>query len=318
MKCPSCGYNSFDHLEHCKKCGFPLYTGTGTLATEAGKKAGRKSRGRSEKAPADHLSGELFLDIPIRDAEPPPQTDARKAGEHSRKRTSARSGDMPDESYELFPVSKDSEAVKYGGERPQDLSPGVSYNAPPVVERVEDLRADPFAVMESGGADYRQDKQKRALTYERDTDVYNLAGFVSRAAALVIDVSIVSLVALLAVFTGLVVVYGFDFGMYGAGNMIMPLYMALFLLSSTYFVFFHGYGGQTVGKTVMGIKLINSEGGGVGLWEAFVRWMGYYISGAFLFAGFLWYLVDSECQTWHDKIAGTYVVKDQAIDAASR
>ena len=146
--------------------------------------------------------------------------------------------------------------------------------------------------------------------YKREADVYNLAGFISRALAMIIDIAIVSLIALLSVFAGLFIVYGFNFGAYGSGNITLPLYLVLFLLSSTYFVFLHGYGGKTAGKTLLGIKLINNEGEGVGLWEAFVRWIGYYISGVFLFAGFLWFLVDSECQTWHDKIAGTYVVKD--------
>ncbi|MEW6145110.1 MAG: RDD family protein [Thermodesulfobacteriota bacterium] len=310
MKCPSCGYNSFDHLEHCKKCGFPLYTGTAPLTQETGKKAGRKSRGRSEKPSGDPLTGELFLDIPIRDADAPLRTESGKPGPSGRRRTSARADGPPAESYELFPASKDVEAGKYGGERPQDLSPGASYKAPLKERDTSDTHNDPFAFIEGGDAYYEPYGDKGAESYARDTDVYNLAGFVSRALALIIDILIVSLIALLAVFAGLFVVYGFDFGAYGSGNIIQPLYAVLFLLSSTYFVFFHGYGGKTVGKTVMGIKLMNSEGEGVGLWESFVRWVGYYISGAFLFAGFLWFLVDSECQTWHDKIAGTYVVKD--------
>lgn len=310
MKCPSCGYNSFDHLEHCKKCGFPLYTGTASLTSEAGKKAGRKSRWRTEKSSRDTLSGELFLDIPIRDADAPLRTEPIKPGAPGRKRTSATAGDPPLESYELFPVSKDVEAGKYRGERPQDLSPGAPYKAPLREEGKSNFRSDPFAFIESGDAVNGPETEKGAESYARDMDVYNLAGFVSRALAMIIDILIVSLIALLAVFAGLFVVYGFDFGAYGSGNIILPLYLVLFLLSSTYFVFFHGYGGKTVGKTVMGIKLIDSGGEMVGLWEAFVRWIGYYVSGAFLFAGFLWFLVDSECQTWHDKIAGTYVVKD--------
>jgi uncharacterized RDD family membrane protein YckC len=311
MKCPSCGYNSFDHLEHCKKCGFPLYTGTASLTSEAGKKAGGKSRVRTEKSSGDPQTGDLFLDIPIRDTDAQLRTESLKPGAPpGRKRTSARADDPPVESYELFPVSKDVEAGKDRAERPHDSYPGGSFRAPLKEKDISDPRKNPFAFIEKTEAAYEPDAGNRAESYARDTDVYNLAGFVSRALALIIDTLIVSLIALLAVFAGLFIVYGFDFGAYGSGNIILPLYMVLFLLSSTYFVFFHGFGGKTVGKTLIGIKLINSEGEGVGLWEAFVRWMGYYISGAFLFAGFLWFLVDSECQTWHDKIAGTYVVKD--------
>ena len=76
------------------------------------------------------------------------------------------------------------------------------------------------------------------------------------------------------------------------------------------FVFLQGLTGTTVGKMVMGIKLINNQGDKVGLWDSLVRWIGYYLSVTFLFIGFLWSLFDQDSQTWHDKIAGTYVVKD--------
>jgi uncharacterized RDD family membrane protein YckC len=279
-------------------------------APSPGKKAGGKSRRRRESGSGDTLTGELFLDIPIRDTAAPLETGSRKTGASERKRPSARESDLKDESYELFPASKDVEADKYGEEGADDISRGARNTAPLPEEDVSDLRADPFAFIESGGAVYRQDTEKRAEFYERETDVFNLAGFIPRAIALIIDISIVALIALLAVFAGLFVVYGFDFGAYGTEGIVLPLYLVLFFLSSTYYIFFHGLGGKTVGKMLMGVKLINGEGEGVGLWEAFVRWVGYYISAGFLFAGFLWALVDSECQTWHDKIAGTYVVKD--------
>ncbi len=58
----------------------------------------------------------------------------------------------------------------------------------------------------------------------------------------------------------------------------------------------------------VGIRIISSEGNELGLWESFMRWVGYYISAVFLFAGFIWSVFDQDSQTWHDKIAGTYVV----------
>ena len=41
---------------------------------------------------------------------------------------------------------------------------------------------------------------------------------------------------------------------------------------------------------------------------AFVRSLMKLISGAVLLIGYLWMLWDPEKQTWHDKVAGTYVV----------
>lgn len=309
MKCPSCGYNSFDHLEHCKKCGSPLNAAASPPESESGKKARKKSRGPRNDS-GEPLTGELFLDIPIREANAESYAESGGPAASRHKRTSARAGDLPPESYELFPLSKEVDTSRYREEKPEGLS-RVAPGALPVTEEdLPDLRQDPFAAINDEEAHYEQDSGKIAGYYEREADVYNLAGFISRAFAMIIDIAVVSLIALLAVFAGLFIVYGFNFGAYGSGDIMLPLYLVLFLLSSTYFVFLHGYGGKTAGKALLGIKLINNEGEGVGLWQAFVRWIGYYISGVFLFAGFLWSLVDSECQTWHDKIAGTYVVKD--------
>ena len=299
MKCPSCGYNSFDHLEYCKKCGSPLVKGA-EFETPAAKD-NRKTRNRGVKDHAEPESGELFLDIPIREPESRPIARRKRIQE-------ARTGGEP-ESYELFPESKE---IEYDG-KPTGIKrnePRAAREAIDETEFTEPLQEDPFTEIENDGEEFDRGPGSKTDQYVQEADVYNLAGFIPRAFALLIDIAIVSLIALLACFTGLFVLYGFDFGMYGSENLFMPVYMTLFLLSSTYFVFFHGYGGMTVGKMVLGIKLINRYGEGIGIWDAFLRWIGYFISGAFLFAGFLWSLVDSESQTWHDKIAGTYVVKD--------
>lgn len=302
MKCPSCGYNSFDHLEYCKKCGSPLGRDTESeTAEEMGHKTSRARPGRGYSEP---VSGDLFLDIPIRD------TDSQTRTETRRNRTTGARTDTQAESYELFPASKDIEGAVRAGERTGEASPSAPETIAVPEQVVEAPQPDPFALIESDGGSFEPEPDKVRESYGREADVYSLAGFLPRAFALVIDIVLVSLIALLAYYAGLFVVYGFDFGSYDSEILFLPVYMTLFLLSSTYFVFLHGYGGMTVGKMVMGIKLINRYGEGIGIWDAFVRWIGYYISGAFLCAGFLWSLVDSECQTWHDKIAGTYVVKD--------
>lgn len=302
MKCPSCGYNSFDHLEHCKKCGSPL--GRDTQSEETEEKGHRKTRARPGKEFSEHESGDLFLDIPIRDTKPQSRTEAR------RKRTSGARTETHAESYELFPASKDIEDRLRGGEAEESVLPAAPETSVVPEQVVEVPQPDPFAFTGNDAGAFELEPDGVKEPYGREADVYNLAGFLPRAFALIIDIVLVSLIALLACYAGLFVVYGFDFGSYDSENLFMPIYVTLFLLSSTYFVFFHGYGGMTVGKMIMGIKLINRYGEGIGIWDAFVRWIGYYISGAFLCAGFLWSLVDSECQTWHDKIAGTYVVKD--------
>jgi len=144
--------------------------------------------------------------------------------------------------------------------------------------------------------------------FEEDILTFNLAGLNSRAVAFFIDLIIISLVALLAFGIGIFFVK--DAGDIVLDRVFMPIYLLLFFLGSSYFVVLNGYGGKTIGKMIMGIRIISTEGSNIGFWQSFARWIGYYISGAFLFIGFLWSIFDKNSQSWHDKIAGTYVVRD--------
>jgi len=147
-------------------------------------------------------------------------------------------------------------------------------------------------------------------SYENETLVFNLAGFFSRATAFMIDLFIVAMTAFLAIITGFKILSGPNGVSESTNDLFIPVYLALLLLASSYFIFFHGLAGKTVGKMMLGIRVINGEGESIGIWDAFLRWIGYFISASFLFIGFLWALFDSEGQTWHDKIAGSYVVRD--------
>jgi uncharacterized RDD family membrane protein YckC len=68
------------------------------------------------------------------------------------------------------------------------------------------------------------------------------------------------------------------------------------------------WGGYTIGKKIMGVRVVSVNGKPISLVEAFVRSISKILS-YFLFLGFLWMLWDEKSQTWHDKIADTYVVE---------
>ena len=82
------------------------------------------------------------------------------------------------------------------------------------------------------------------------------------------------------------------------------------LTSLAYFTFFEGGGsGQTVGKRVMGIRVIDfASGGSIGYGRALLRWIGRIVSGIACLLGYLWMLWDKEKQCWHDKAANDVVV----------
>ena len=95
---------------------------------------------------------------------------------------------------------------------------------------------------------------------------------------------------------------------------VFLLYVILYLfvgliLSVVYFTYFHSATGQSIGKGLLKIKAIQTSGEPLNFKIAFIRWGGYFISGLAMYLGFLWVLFDKNKQGWHDKIAGTYVVK---------
>jgi len=80
------------------------------------------------------------------------------------------------------------------------------------------------------------------------------------------------------------------------------------LLTSSYFIVLHSYGGQTLGKVFMGIRVVSEDGVMLSLGASFLRLVGYLLSLAPLGAGFLWAVVDKNHDTWHDKLACSKVI----------
>ncbi|MGI8795721.1 MAG: RDD family protein [Acidimicrobiia bacterium] len=111
----------------------------------------------------------------------------------------------------------------------------------------------------------------------------------------------------------------------------IPLNLALFaidvfvvrqslglIVAIAYSVFFIGSGsGQTIGMKICNIRAIDAETGGrVDYGKAVVRYLVGLASGLACLIGYFWMLWDPEKQTWHDKVAGTYVVPTSAYPVA--
>lgn len=84
-----------------------------------------------------------------------------------------------------------------------------------------------------------------------------------------------------------------------------------FVVAGAYFTYFHSTpAGQTVGNRVCGIRVVDADTGGhLDHVRALLRWLMSYVSGIALFIGYLWMLWDPAKQTWHDRVANSYVVK---------
>jgi uncharacterized RDD family membrane protein YckC len=67
--------------------------------------------------------------------------------------------------------------------------------------------------------------------------------------------------------------------------------------------------GTTIGGLVCGLKVVRRDGAELNWDTAIVRALGCFLSMVVVGLGFLWIVFDEDRQAWHDKIAGTLVVR---------
>ena len=88
------------------------------------------------------------------------------------------------------------------------------------------------------------------------------------------------------------------------------IYMILILFQFLYYGYFWSKNGQSPGKKLMGIRVVQMGGGSMSFLKAGLRGtLGYWISGLIFGLGFIWAIFDADNETWHDKIFGTRVVR---------
>jgi uncharacterized RDD family membrane protein YckC len=115
---------------------------------------------------------------------------------------------------------------------------------------------------------------------------YERANFGIRLAAILIDTILVGVVV----------------GSIGGGG-VFPLFLGVYCALLWF------YRGTTVGGIICGLKLVRLDARPVDFATAIVRTLGAYLSVICVGLGFLWVIWDPEKQTWHDKIAGTTVIR---------
>ncbi len=84
------------------------------------------------------------------------------------------------------------------------------------------------------------------------------------------------------------------------------------LLPAVVVILFWVWRQATPGKMVIGAKIVDAKTGGKPSTGQFIgRYLSYYISSIVLLLGFIWVGFDAKKQGWHDKLAGTVVVKSR-------
>jgi uncharacterized RDD family membrane protein YckC len=131
-------------------------------------------------------------------------------------------------------------------------------------------------------------------------------GFWPRLGASIID-TILSLVVLYPILYAL---YGREYFdnehlIAGGGDFILT-----HVLPAIAIIIFWIYRSATPGKMAIGARIVDARTGGPPSKAQLIgRYFAYYISMFPLFLGFLWIAWDARKQGWHDKLAGTVVVR---------
>ncbi|MFQ5449830.1 MAG: RDD family protein [Nitrospinaceae bacterium] len=149
---------------------------------------------------------------------------------------------------------------------------------------------------------------------------YPKAGFLRRFAALLIDVIILDILGALVTIP---LQRKFDLEVedilepFLTGTHIESPVMVFLVLQTViitglwtfYFTFFIGAAGQTLGKRLLGLRVVRDDGQPMNYQTGFNRFIGYSLSASVFFLGFLWALFDREKKAWHDRLFRTSVVR---------
>lgn len=137
------------------------------------------------------------------------------------------------------------------------------------------------------------------------------AGFWIRTGASLID----TVLLLLIVVPILSMIYGADYWM--NESLVQGFWDGVFnyVLPAIAVIVFWIYKSATPGKMATKLTIVDAETGNKpSNSQFFVRYIAYYVSAIPLLLGFIWVGIDKRKQGWHDKIAGTVVIKSNAAE----
>lgn len=134
-------------------------------------------------------------------------------------------------------------------------------------------------------------------------------GFWTRFAASVID----SIIVIMITFPILFLIYGGEYFYSGASVHGWLDFIISYLFPLLAIILFWVYKSATPGKIALLAKVVDEKTGNKpSVKQAVIRYLGYYVSLIPLGLGFIWVAMDSKKQGWHDKMAGTVVIRADA------
>jgi len=137
------------------------------------------------------------------------------------------------------------------------------------------------------------------------------AGFWIRVGAALID----TILILIIIAPMLTTIYGKGYWM--SESFVQGFWdvMLNYILPAAVIIIFWIYKSSTPGKMMLKLTIVDAATGGKPSTAQFVgRYLGYYVSTIPLLLGLIWVGFDKRKQGWHDKLAGTVVIRNTRIE----
>ncbi len=158
------------------------------------------------------------------------------------------------------------------------------------------------------------DKASRGITTAKALDnALDYVGFWARVGASMID----SVVILAVTYPPLYWIYGKGYWLSGSLIAGTADLLISWVLPITGTILFWVYKSATPGKMLIGALVVDARTAApLTVGQSIVRYLGYFVSVIPLGLGLFWVGWDARKQGWHDKMAGTVVVRANSLGAA--
>ena len=133
------------------------------------------------------------------------------------------------------------------------------------------------------------------------------AGFWIRVGASLID----TVLMMIVIVPALSIIYGKSYWYGEAASLGVWDIVFNYILPAVVVIVFWVYKSATPGKMALGLKIVDAETGIQPSTSSLIlRYLAYYVSIIPLLLGLIWVGIDKRKQGWHDKIAGTVVIRN--------
>ncbi|MDY0290898.1 MAG: RDD family protein [Desulfuromonadaceae bacterium] len=283
MRCPHCGYNTFAHLENCKKCGRELKQTSAeseTFAEVAPLRATPPTTGEDDR------TVEARVNVPTAEG-----VDGAGKGEFVAHAVETEGGEAIAISAAAHREGFDAASAKFApSPYPVDIF-----------------------------SDVQPTREFPAFDLLPEEPLPPVKSFVSQERTIVGRRVLASVLDIAAILTCWLLFYAWGHALLweGVSGFFAPLehspgarggfYLLLVLIALGYHVLFYYINGQTPGKMVTKIKVVSCNAEPLTLTQVMLRICGGFVSALLLGAGYLAIWWARDMRSWNDKLADTQV-----------